>query len=54
MIQHEMYYELICILREYHLEAELGVLLQREEAAINEDGEVISDGGRGDDVENRE
>lgn len=54
MIQHEMYYALTSIMREYHLEAELRVLLQQEQTAVDEDREVVPDGGRGDNVENRE
>ena len=54
MIQHEMYYTLTSVMREYHLEAELRVLLQQEETAVDEDREIIPDGGRGDDVEDRE
>ena len=53
MIQHEMYYTLTSVVREYHLEAELRVLLQQEETAVDEDREIIPDGGRGDDVEDR-
>ena len=40
--------------RTHHLESELRVLLEEEEAAVDENGQVVSDGGGRDDVEHRQ